>query len=447
MEFVFHHTCNEVPVPLLNEVRIGHASVLTKKQSFLRKANHATVKAEELNKELEEKQKELEHALTQAESANAAKTTFLNNMSHDIRTPINGIIGMLMIIRKSGNDPERVKECLDKIDTSSKLLLSLVNDVLDMAKLETETIIVDNESINLDQVCEEVTTSLSFQAEAEGMNIIAEHDDYTGVNVWSNALYLKKILMNLFSNSMKYNKANGEIHMSMRTLEQSEDRITCEFQIRDTGVGMSEEFIQHDLFTPFVQADKSARSNYAGTGLGMPIVKQLVDKMGGTIKVESKLGEGSCFTVVIPFRLDHQTKHEERKEDVHGDISGLRILLVEDNELNMEIADFILKDCGASVDHALNGQEAVRKFEAAKEGTYDVILMDIMMPVMDGLIATKTIRALAHPDAKTIPIIAMTTNAFKEDAERCMKAGMNAHVAKPLDKDKILHAICDNIQR
>lgn len=415
--------------------------------AFLRKANHATVKAEELNKELEEKQKELEHALTQAESANAAKTTFLNNMSHDIRTPINGIIGMLMIIRKSGNDPERVKECLDKIDTSSKLLLSLVNDVLDMAKLETETIIVDNESINLDQVCEEVTTSLSFQAEAEGMNIIAEHDDYTGVNVWSNALYLKKILMNLFSNSMKYNKANGEIHMSMRTLEQSEDRITCEFQIRDTGVGMSEEFIQHDLFTPFVQADKSARSNYAGTGLGMPIVKQLVDKMGGTIKVESKLGEGSCFTVVIPFRLDHQTKHEERKEDVHGDISGLRILLVEDNELNMEIADFILKDCGASVDHALNGQEAVRKFEAAKEGTYDVILMDIMMPVMDGLIATKTIRALAHPDAKTIPIIAMTTNAFKEDAERCMKAGMNAHVAKPLDKDKILHAICDNIQR
>lgn len=415
--------------------------------AFLRKANHATVKAEELNKELEEKQKELEHALTQAESANAAKTTFLNNMSHDIRTPINGIIGMLMIIRKSGNDPERVKECLDKIDTSSKLLLSLVNDVLDMAKLETETIIVDNESINLDQVCEEVTTSLSFQAEAEGMNIIAEHDDYTGVNVWSNALYLKKILMNLFSNSMKYNKANGEIHMSMRTLEQSEDRITCEFQIRDTGVGMSEEFIQHDLFTPFVQADKSARSNYAGTGLGMPIVKQLVDKMGGTIKVESKLGEGSCFTVVIPFRLDHQTKHEERKEDVHGDISGLRILLVEDNELNMEIADFILKDCGASVDHALNGQEAVRKFEAAKEGTYDVILMDIMMPVMDGLIATKTIRALAHPDAKTIPIIAMTANAFKEDAERCMKAGMNAHVAKPLDKDKILHAICDNIQR
>ena len=414
---------------------------------FLRKANHATIKAEELNKELEEKQQELEHALIQAKSANAAKTTFLNNMSHDIRTPINGIIGMLMIVRKSGDDPERVKECLDKIDTSSKLLLSLVNDVLDMAKLETESIIVDNESINLDQVCEEVTTSLSFQAEAEGMSITAEHDDYTGVNVWSNALYLKKILMNLFSNSMKYNKANGEIHMSMRTLEQSEDRITCEFQIRDTGVGMSEEFIQHDLFTPFVQADKSARSNYAGTGLGMPIVKQLVDKMGGTIKVESKLGEGSCFTVVIPFRLDHQTKHEEKKEDFHGDISGLRILLVEDNELNMEIADFILKDCGASVDHALNGQEAVQRFEAAKAGTYDVILMDIMMPVMDGLTATKTIRALAHPDAKTIPIIAMTANAFKEDAERCMEAGMNAHVAKPLDKDKILHAICDNIQR
>ena len=414
---------------------------------FLNKANRAKAKAEELYNELEEKQEELEEALVQAQSANAAKTTFLNNMSHDIRTPINGIIGMLMIIRKSGDDPERVKECLDKIDTSSKLLLSLVNDVLDMAKLETETIVVNNESVNLDQVCEEVTTSLSFQAEAEGMVITAEHDDYTDVNVWSNALHLKKILMNLFSNSMKYNKPNGEIHMTMRTLEQTEDTITCEFQIRDTGVGMTEEFIKNDLFTPFVQADKSARSNYTGTGLGMPIVKQLVEKMGGTITVESKLGEGSQFTVVIPFQLDHRAKHEEKKEDFDEDISGLRILLVEDNELNMEIADFILKDCGASVDHAVNGQEAVRTFEAAEAGTYDVILMDIMMPVMDGLTATKTIRALAHPDAKNIPIIAMTANAFKEDAKRCMDAGMNAHVAKPLDKDKIIHAIRENIQR
>ncbi len=352
-----------------------------------------------------------------------------------------------MIIRKSGDDPERVKECLDKIDTSSKLLLSLINDVLDMAKLETETIVVNNESVNLDQVCEEVTTSLSFQAEAEGMVITAEHDDYTGVNVWSNELNLKKILMNLFSNSMKYNKPNGEIHMSMRTLEQTEDTITCEFRIRDTGVGMTEEFIQNDLFTPFVQADKSARSNYAGTGLGMPIVKQLVEKMGGTITVESKLGEGSCFTVVIPFQLDHQAKHEEKKDDSNEDISGLRILLVEDNELNMEIADFILKDCGAIVDHAVNGQEAVECFEKSEAGTYDVILMDIMMPIMDGLTATKTIRALAHPDAKNVPIIAMTANAFKEDAERCMEAGMNAHVAKPLDKDKIIHAIRENIQR
>ena len=399
-----------------------------------------------LNQELEEKQQELHKAVVEAQSANKAKTSFLNNMSHDIRTPLNGIIGMLTILEKSGNDGERAKDCLNKIDESSKLLLSLVNDVLDMAKLESDTVVFTDESINLDQVCQEITESLSFQAEEEGIHVMGEHDDYSGVYVWSNAVHLKKILMNLFTNSMKYNKVNGSIYMSMRTIERSEDHMTCEFKIRDNGIGMSEEFIKNELFTPFVQADNSARSNYSGTGLGMPIVKQLVEKMGGTITVESKLGEGSCFTVVLPFIIDTNARPEE-KEDFNVDISGIRVLLVEDNELNVEIAEFMLTENGAKVETVNNGLEAVQHFEASEPGTYDVILMDVMMPVMDGLTATRTIRALERQDAKKIPIIAMTANAFREDAERCMEAGMNAHLAKPLDDEKIKQTISEELRR
>ena len=411
---------------------------------FLRKANRATAKAVELNRKLEKNQEDLERALAQAESANAAKTTFLSNMSHDIRTPINGIIGMLMIIRKSENDPERIQDCLEKIDQSSKLLLSLVNDVLDMAKLEAENVIVDNESINLDQVCDEITTSLVFQAEAEGLHVTGQHDDYSDLYVWSNALYLKKILMNLFSNSMKYNKPNGSIDMSMRTLERSEESIKIEFKIQDTGIGISEEYIKNELFTPFVQGEQSARSSYRGTGLGMPIVKQLVEKMGGTVAVQSKVGEGTCFTVVIPFRIDTQKNGNTLSDDLQypdGNIEGLHILLVEDNELNMEIAEFMLQDSGARVEKAVNGLEAVRLFEENPAGTYDAILMDIMMPEMDGLTATRTIRAMARPDARTIPIIAMTAKAFREDVEKCLAAGMNAHLSKPLEVDKVKRVI------
>lgn len=418
--------------------------------SFLRKSKKAEAKAKKaaeqamiLNQKLEENKQELQKALVDAQSANKAKTTFLNNMSHDIRTPINGITGMLTIIQKSGNDPERVKDCLNKIDESSKLLLLLVNDVLDMAKLENDTAVVNNESISLDQVCGEITETLQFQAEEAGLRVLGEHDDYNGVYVWSNALHLKKILMNLFTNSIKYNKPNGSIYMSMKTLERTDDCITCEFKIRDSGIGMSEEFIKDKLFTPFVQADNSARSNYVGTGLGMPIVKELVEKMGGTIDVESKLGEGSCFTVVIPFRIDKEKHHEQMtsEESDNTDISGLRILLVEDNELNMEIAEFMLEDCGGEIDKALNGQEAVQKFAASKVGEYDAILMDVMMPVMDGITAAKTIRDLERSDAKTIPIIAMTANAFKEDVDNCINAGMNAHIAKPLNMKNVMTTI------
>lgn len=232
----------------------------------------------------------------------------------------------------------------------------------------------------------------------------------------------------------------------MKTLGRSADSITCEFKIRDTGIGMSEEFIEKELFTPFIQEDKSARSTYKGTGLGMPIVKQLVEKMGGTISVESKLGEGSCFTVVIPFKVDYNPEQkEETIKENKNDISGLHILLVEDNELNMEIAEFMLNAEGVHIDKAANGQEAVDKFAASKAGEYDAILMDVMMPVMDGLTAAKAIRNLNHSDAKTIPVIAMTANAFAEDEEKCLAAGMSAYLSKPLEMEILKNTVCEQV--
>lgn len=387
--------------------------------------------------------KQLRRAIASKEKAAAAKSQFLANMSHDIRTPINGIMGMLEIIRKTKGNQDKEEECLDKIEVSSKLLLSLVNDVLDMAKLDTDAVVLSHEPFNLDRICIETVEAVSFQAEEAGLEVTGEHDDYTGINVLGSPLHLKKILINLFSNSVKYNKPNGKIHMSMKTLERTEDTITCEFKIRDTGVGMSQEFVEKKLFHPFVQADTSSRSNYTGTGLGMSIVKQLIDKMGGTISVESELGVGSCFTVVIPFEIDHEASLKQSEEAENADISGLNIMVAEDNELNMEIIEFLLTEQGARVEKVQNGQEALDKFEGSEPGTYDVILMDLMMPVMDGISATKAIRASKHAEAETIPIIAMTANAFYEDERKCLDAGMNAHLAKPLDMKMVVSTIAE----
>ena len=320
-----------------------------------------------------------------------------------------------------------------------------------MAKLESGTVILNEEPVNLEQLCGDVMSTLSFQAEAAGIKIITEHDDYHDINVLCSSLHLKKILMNLFTNSVKYNKPNGSIYMSMRTIEQTEEILTCEFKIADTGIGMSEEFVKNNLFVPFVQADNSSRSSYTGTGLGMPIVKAIVEKMGGTIKVESKLGEGSCFTVVLSFKIVHgkatikKTTNSAMK--MAKDISGLRLLLVEDNELNAEIAQFMLEDSGAKVEMAKNGMEALQKFEETESGRYDAILMDIMMPVMDGLVATRKIRTLERLDAKAIPIIAMTANAFAEDEQKCLEAGMTAYLAKPLEIEKVIQMICEQIRK
>ena len=384
---------------------------------------------------------ELQRAAASETAANRAKTQFLANMSHDIRTPINGIMGMLEMIDACRDDAQKVDDCLDKIELSARHLLSLVNDVLDMSKLESESLELEHKPFNLDTVCGEATEMMKFQAEQAGLHVYVEHGDVRDVNLLGSALYVKKILVNLFSNCIKYNKPGGAIYTRLREVERTADTATYEFRIRDTGIGMTQEFIDHHLFEAFVQADNVSRSRYGGTGLGMSIVAQLVKKMGGTIHVESALGEGSCFTVTLPFDIDRNPPAPAQDTTAPADLHGKRLLVVEDNDLDMEIAEFMLKSVGAKVDKAFDGESAVRQFKASAPGTYSAVLMDLMMPVMDGYAATKAIRASTHPDAKGVPIIAMSANAYAEDVRKCLESGMNAHISKPLFKDVMLKTI------
>ena len=384
---------------------------------------------------------QLQQALANEASANRTKTRFLANMSHDIRTPINGIMGMLTIIDTCRDDKEKMDDCLSKINISARRLLSLVNDVLDMTKLERDTFELEHKPFNLDKVCAEAGEIVRFQAESMGLHVEEEHPDVHTVNLLGSELYLKKILLNLFSNCAKYNKPGGAIYTRLRELQRTDDTVTYEFFIRDTGIGMTQEFIDNHLFEAFVQGENAARSQYGGTGLGMSIVAQLIHKMKGTIKVESTVGEGSSFTVVLPFEIDHDPPAVETRFTQTGDLCGKRLLVVEDNELNMEIAEFMLKGAGAEVDSVFDGESAVKAYTDAAPGTYLAVLMDLMMPVMDGYAATRTIRESGRPDAKTIPIIAMSANAYAEDVQKCLDTGMNAHISKPLYKEFMLETI------
>ena len=383
---------------------------------------------------------QLQQSISRETKANQVKTRFLANMSHDIRTPINGVIGMLDMIRVCRNDKAKVDDCLEKIDASSRLLLSLVNDILDMTKLDADTVSLEHKSFNLHKVCDEVCKVVTMQAEQEGLTVQFEHEDVTDVFLLGSPVHLQKILINLFSNSIKYNRPGGSIYTSLREVKHTEDTAIYEFKICDTGIGMSQDFIENQLFDPFVQGRNVVCSKYGGTGLGMAIVAQLVKKMGGTIHAESKLNKGTCFTVVLPFEID-KAAAQTATEKSPADIRGRTLLVVEDNELNMEIAEFVLNDAGALVQKAENGQKAVELYRAAPAGTFDAILMDLMMPIMDGYAATEAIRASDKADAKTIPIIAMSANAYEDDVQKCLDTGMNAHLGKPLFKDVLIDTI------
>ena len=401
---------------------------------------------QKLEQEKDEKYKaELLIAAKKAEAANEAKTEFLQRMSHDIRTPINGICGVLNVADHYADDMKKQTECRAKIKEASHLLLELVNDVLDMSKLESDEVILEEIPFNLSSIFREVFVVIEQIAAEQNIRIAWEKKEIIHRNLIGSPGYVKRVMMNILSNAVKYNRENGHIYISCIEIPSEQSGMTTmEFVCRDTGIGMTEEF-QKYLFEPFAQEHTGSRTKFAGTGLGMSISKKLVEKMGGTITFESEEGAGTTFVIRVPFKIDLDVdKSKEQKDLSEKTIKGLRILLAEDNELNMEIAEFMFQNEGAEVTKAWNGREAVEIFEKSSPGEFDVILMDIMMPVMNGYKATKRIRSMNREDAKTIPIIAMTANAFTEDRLKAKEAGMDEHISKPVDGNllvKVIHEL------
>ena len=399
--------------------------------------------------EKDEKYKaELLRAAKKAEAANEAKTEFLQRMSHDIRTPINGICGMINVADHYADNMEKQTECRAKIKKTSHLLLELINEVLDMSKLESDEVVLEEIPFNLNSISEEILGVIEHMAAEQNIRIIWEEKEVTHWNLIGSPVHVKRILMNILSNAVKYNKENGYVYISCREIPSKQTAMpTLEFVCRDTGIGMTEAF-QKRIFEPFAQEHAGSRTKFAGTGLGMPITKKLVEKMGGTISFESKEGTGTTFVIRIPFQIDADMKdRNETEEKTETSIQGLHVLLTEDNELNMEIAEFVLQNEGAVVTKAWNGQKAVDIFRKSRPGEFDAILMDIMMPVMNGYEAAKMIRSLDREDAKVIPIIAMTANAFTEDKMRAKEAGMDEHIAKPVDGKLLVKVINELVKR
>ena len=398
--------------------------------------------------EKDEKYKaELLSAAKKAEAANEAKTEFLQRMSHDIRTPINGICGVVNMADHYADDMEKQTEYRTKIKEASNLLLELVNDVLDMSRLESGEVVMEEIPFNLSSISKEVLIVIKQIAAEQNIRIVWEKKEIIHRELIGSPGHVKRVMMNILSNAVKYNRENGQIYISCIEIPSEQPEMTTmEFVCRDTGIGMAEEFQKH-IFEPFAQEHAGSRTKFAGTGLGMPISKKLIEKMGGTITFESAEGIGTTFVIRVPFKIDLDAdKREEQKDVSENSIKGLHILLAEDNELNMEISEFVLRNEGADVTKAWNGQEAVERFRKSRVGEFNVILMDIMMPVKNGYEAARLIRSLDREDAKTIPIIAMTANAFIEDRIRAKEAGMDEHIAKPVDAEllvKVIHNLAD----
>ena len=388
-------------------------------------------------------QKELLKAKQEADRANKAKTEFLMRMSHDIRTPLNGIMGMLDIARYYPEDLQKREECREKIYDSAHVLLELINEVLDMSKLESGNITLEHIPFNLVELSINVYNIIERQAKERGIEIIQKDCNVPYPNLIGSPVHFKRILTNILSNAIKYNKENGKIYITCRQIEYDGKTSKVQFICTDTGIGMSEEFQQH-LFEPFMQENNTARTHYYGTGLGMSITKNIVEVMNGTLRFESKKDEGTTFDIIIPFDVDTSIKPLKVKEETKPSLSiqGFNILVVEDNELNMEIAKFILEEEGAHVIQAYNGKEAVELF-LNSQNSIDAILMDVMMPVMDGYEATHQIREYDT----SIPIIAMSANAFVEDKLASKKAGMNAHISKPFNSKQLIETISKHIKK
>ncbi len=408
--------------------------LIDSQRALIRSKRNLEMALEE-NKKINRKISEARQA---AEQASRSKTQFLANMSHDIRTPMNGIIGMLNIADRYVDNPDEVKKYHQKIRMASEYLLSLINDVLDMRKIDQKDIMLLEESVNLRDVIENCRDILEAKAGEQEITL-----DTTGMaefnppQLMASEVHLRQIFMNIISNAIKYNKYGGKIFIQAIVLEQTEDKVTCRFSVTDTGIGMSEDF-QKQMFEPFTQEHGENRSEFKGTGLGLSIVKRIIEEMGGEIRVESELDIGTKFSWDLTFPIDKAIN--ERTENIPDRIvtlRGIRVLAAEDNSLNSEILKFILEDMGINVNLVENGELAVKAFEESRPGEYAMILMDIMMPVMDGYEASGIIRNMKRPDAAKIPIIALTANAFAEDIVRSSEAGMDAHITKPIDENKL----------
>lgn len=378
--------------------------------------------------------RQMDRQNAQLRVANEAKNNFLNRMGHDIRTPMNGILGMIDLADKLPETTETIRDYHKKIRAATEELLSLVGDALDMSKLESKEAAFERESVSLRELLEDCRDRMEPRAAQSGILFTAVGlTDFDPPRVIASPRYMNRILSNVIGNAIKYNKPGGAVGLAAKIVDQTADKVICEFCVTDTGLGMSEDF-QKRMFQPFEQEHGSVRSGCKGTGLGLTIVKKIIDQAGGDIEVNSKLGTGTTVKWTLPFEIDKACKSGEGDE---FDLTDMRILAAEDNELNAEILHLMLEEAGASTTMVANGKEAVNTFEYSSIGTYDYILMDIMMPEMDGYEASRQIRAINRPDAKTVPIIALTANAFTEDALRAAEAGMDAHMTKPFDFDKL----------
>ena len=397
------------------------------------------------NRTIRKSNEEITKLNSDLESATRAKSDFLSNMSHDIRTPINGIIGMTTIAKNVPGNPEKTRECLGKIEGASAHLLSLINDVLDMTRIERGKTEIASSPIDIrtvfDSCCSIIRGQISERNLELKTDIRCEHP-----RVFGDELHLRQIFINILGNAVKFTTDGGTITFSCTEKEAVDEKTILCFEIEDTGIGMKPEFLEK-IFDPFSQDEGGARSEYKGTGLGMSITKLLTDLMQGTVEVQSEYGKGSKFTVTIPFVIDTAEREEELSAPGDTDITGVRLLLVEDNELNMEIACELLEAEGAIITQAVNGLQAVNLFSENAPGSFDVILMDVMMPVMNGIEAAKAIRALDREDAGTVPILAMTANAFESDIKATREAGMNAHLSKPIDIDEVIRTIARHVRK
>lgn len=414
----------------------------------MKKMKKKLKKMKQENTVLTEENQSLKMAVLQTENTSKAKSAFLSHMSHDIRTPMNGIIGMTSIAIKNFNDRNRVLDCLKKIDSSSKHLVSLINDILDMSRIESGRMVINHEPMDIREVvnsCALIAESLMVQRKVD---FVREFGIFHHPMLMGDELHLRQILINILGNAIKFTPDGGKIFFQVREIFAGDEKAIYHFEIEDTGIGMKPDFLER-IWDSFTQENAWNCSEHKGTGLGMAITKKLVDLMEGEIKAESELGVGSKFIVKVTFDINmmpdiiEKGKKIESTQEAAVRLNGMKILLVEDNALNMEIAKIMLEEEGIEVTTAENGQIAVNILNNSPKKEFDAVLMDVRMPVMDGLDATKTIRALPRIDAATVPIIAMTADAYDEDIRKTADAGMNAHLSKPINQEELLQTLKD----